>query len=581
MALAKSGRYLFVANANRNSVTVLDTSTGGTQETLDASLSPNALPGSTPNSLALSPDGRKLFVANACNNNVAVFDISSIGHARALGFIPVGWYPASVRVTPDGRQLLVANGRGLTSLANPEGPQPGGRAETNSQYIAELFPGALSVIDLPTGRDWDTKLAIWTAQAYQCAPQPGATAGAIPADNPVPSHPGQTSPIKFCIYVIKENRTYDQVLGDLPQGNGDPKLCLFPANVTPNHHKLATDFVLLDNFYVDATVSADGHEWSMGAYASDFVEKTWPLNYGHNRDKKYPYPSEGVFPIAAPFNGYIWDRAREAGVSYRSFGEFTIAGKKPGEPNTTKLSALQGHIDLEFPGFDLTHPDQKRADRFISELHRFESEGEMPRLQIVRLPNDHTAGTLTNAPTPSACLADNDLALGRLVEAVSHSKFWPQTAIFVLEDDAQNGPDHVDAHRSPAFIVSPYVRRGSVDSTMYSTSSLLHTMELILGLKPMTQFDTAARPMFQSFQSKPDLRPYEAQPAQVDMNARNTRVAWGSDASQKMDFSREDAVDEMALNQIIWHSVRGADQPMPAPRHAAFVFDQRKGDDDD
>jgi hypothetical protein len=319
----------------------------------------------------------------------------------------------------------------------------------------------------------------------------------------------------------------------------------------------------------------------MGAYASDFVEKTWPLNYGHNRNKKYPYPSEGEFPIAAPASGYIWDRAREAGVSYRSFGEFIIAGKKPGEPNSTKMPALQGHIDLEFPGFDLTHPDQQRADRFIAELHRFETEGEMPRLQIVRLPNDHTAGTLLNAPTPAACLADNDLALGRLVEAVSHSKFWPQTAIFVLEDDAQNGPDHVDAHRSPAFIISPYVRRGSVDSTMYSTSSLLHTVELILGLKPMTQFDAAARPMFQSFQATPDLRPYEAQPAQVDMNARNTPVAWGSDASQKMDFSKEDAVDETALNQILWHAVRGADEPMPPPRHAAFVFAQPKTDDDD
>ncbi len=581
MALTKSGRFLFVANANRNTVTVLDTATGRPAETLDASLSPSGLPGSTPNSLALSPDGTKLFVANACNNNVAVFEVGAIGHSRALGFIPVGWYPTAVRVTPDGRRLLVANGKGLTSLANPKGPQPGIRSESGPQYIAELFPGALSLIDLPVGGDWHGKLAAWTAQCYQCAPQPGLAAAAVAADNPVPVAAGRPSPIQYCIYIIKENRTYDQFLGDLPQGNGDPALCLFPKKVTPNHHKLAADFVLLDNFYVDAEVSADGHEWSMGAYASDFVEKTWPVNYGHNRSRKYPYPSEGGFAVAAPASGYIWDRAREAGVSYRSYGEFVIAGKKAGEPNGTRLATLQGHIDPEYHGFDMGYPDARRADRFIAELHRFETEGDMPRLQIVRLPDDHTAGTQPGAPTPAACMADNDLALGRVVEAVSHSKFWPQTAIFVLEDDAQNGPDHVDAHRSPAFVISPYVRRGAVDSTMYSTSSMLRTMELILGLKPMTQFDAAAHPMFQAFQAAPDLRPYEALPAGVNLNERNTPVAWGSEASQKMDFSREDAADETALNEIIWRSVRGATQPMPAPVHAAFVFARPQAEDDD
>ncbi|HXR05999.1 MAG TPA: beta-propeller fold lactonase family protein [Candidatus Acidoferrum sp.] len=581
MALTKSGRFLFVANANRNSVTVLDTATGRAAETLEASLSPAALPGSTPNSLALSPDNTKLFVANACNNNIAVFDVAAIGHSRSLGFIPVGWYPTSVRVTPDGRRLLVANGRGLSSKANPKGPQPGKRGDAYNQYIADLFPGALSIIDLPAGGDWRQKLAAWTAQSYQCAPQPGLAAAAVAADNPVPAAAGRPSPIKYCIYIIKENRTYDQFLGDLPQGNGDPSLCLFPEKVTPNQHKLAADFVLLDNFYVDAIVSADGHEWSMGAYASDFVNKTWPLNYGHNRSRKYPYPSEGGFAVAAPAEGYLWDRAREAGVTYRSYGEFVDAGKRPGDPNWTKIPALQGHFDPEYHVFDLSYADVKRADRFIAELHRFEGEGEMPRLQIVRLPNDHTSGTQAGAVTPTACMADNDLALGRLVEAVSHSRFWPQTAIFVLEDDAQNGPDHVDAHRSPAFVISPYARRGAVDSTMYSTCSMLRTMELILGLKPMSQFDAAAHPMFQSFQAAPDLRPYDALPARVNLNERNTPVAWGAGASQKMDFTREDAADETTLNEIIWRSVRGAAHPMPAPRHAAFVFAQPKSDDDD
>jgi DNA-binding beta-propeller fold protein YncE/phospholipase C len=581
MALANSGRWLFVANANRNSVTVVDTSSGQAAETLDASLSPAALPGSTPNSLALSPDGQKLFVANACNNNVAVFDVSRIGHSRALGFIPVGWYPTSVRVTPDGRHLLVANGKGLISLANPKGPQPGKPGDAATQYITELFPGALSIIDLPRGGDWQEELAAYTAQCYQCSPRSGEAPIGMTEDNPVPAEPGRAGPIKYCIYVIKENRTYDQILGDLPQGNGDPRLCLFPENVTPNHHKLAGDFVLLDNFYVDAEVSADGHEWSMGAYASDFVEKTWPLNYGHNRSQKYPYPSEGAFLIAAPANGYLWDRAREAGVTYRSYGEFVMAGKKAGEPNWTKLAALQGHFDPEYHVFDLEYPDQKRADRFIAELKRFDTEGEMPRLQIVKLPNDHTEGTRAGALTPTAYIADNDLALGRVVEAVSHSKFWPQTAIFILEDDAQNGPDHVDAHRSPAFIISPYARRGAVDSTMYSTSSMLRTMELILGLKPMTQFDAAAMPMFRAFQAAPDLRPYDVLPARVSLEERNTSVAWGSGASSRMDFSREDAMDEMTLSEIIWRSVRGATATMPAPVHAAFVFEHPKTDDDD
>jgi DNA-binding beta-propeller fold protein YncE len=581
MALAKSGRWLFVANANRNTVTVIDTSSGQAAETLDASLSPAALPGSTPNSLALSPDGGKLFVANACNNNVAVFDVSNIGHSRALGFIPVGWYPTSVRVTPDGRHLLVANGKGLTSLANPKGPQAGVRGDAATQYITELFPGALSIIDLPGSGDWQQALAAYTSQCYKCSPRSGAEPLGMPADSPVPAEPGRSSPIKYCIYIIKENRTYDQFLGDLPQGNGDPRLCLFPENVTPNHHKLAGDFVLLDNFYVDAEVSADGHEWSMGAYASDFVDKTWPLNYGHNRDQKFPYPSEGAFPVAAPANGYLWDRAREAGVTYRSYGEFILAGKKAGEPNWTKLAALQGHFDPEYHVFDLEYPDQKRADRFIAELKRFETEGEMPRLQIVKLPNDHTEGARAGALTPTAYMADNDLALGRVVEAASHSRFWPQTAIFVLEDDAQNGPDHVDAHRSPAFIISPYTRRGAVDSTMYSTSSMLRTMELILGLKPMTQFDAAAMPMFRAFQAAPDLRPYDALPARVSLETRNTALSWGSGASKKMDFSREDAMDEMTLNEIIWHSVRGATATMPAPVHAAFVFEHPKADDDD
>ena len=596
MALTRSGKLLFVANSSRNTVTVLDTESGKTLETVCAALYPKAPPGSTPNSLALSPDEKMLFVANADNNTVAVFDVEKPGKSRSLGFIPVGWYPTSVRVTPDGKHLLVANGKGLTSKANPRGPQPGVKPEDGQevQVISRLFQGALSIIELPPRKTFEAQLAGYTAQAYRCSPlTPDASVSARPsAGNPIPHEPlgaptflsasgnegtkptGMSalpaSPIKYCLYIVKENRTYDQVFGDLPQGNGDPKLCLFPERITPNLHQLVRQFVLLDNFYADAEVSADGHEWSMGAYATDFVEKMWPMNYGHNSSKKFPYPAEGYFPIAFPAGGYLWDRAREAGVSYRSYGEFVDTFARTNAPARARVKALQGHIDEWYRPWDLACPDVKRAERFLAELKRMEAEGDMPRLQILRLPNDHTHGTTRGWPTPAAYVADNDLALGQIVEAVSRSKFWPQTAIFVVEDDAQNGPDHVDAHRTTAFVISPYTKRGVVDSTMYSTSSMLRTMELILGLKPMSQYDAAATPMFNSFQAAADLRPYQALPANVDLGERNSAQAWGGQL--KMNFAREDAVDDLLLNEVVWRSVRGPDSPMPAPVRAAFVF---------
>ncbi len=580
MILTKSGKHLFVANANRNSVTVLDTATGRTVETLTAELTAHSPPGNTPNSLALSPDEKMLFVANANINTLAVFDVAELGRSRSLGFIPVGWYPTSVRVTPDGKKLLVANGKGLISKANRHGPQPGKEPPlTIREYIGGLMQGTLSVIELPGRARFEEQMKIYTAQAYRCLPETAPAAGL--ENNPIPRRVGDVSPIKYVFYVIKENRTYDQILGDMPEGNGDPALCLFPERVTPNHHQLARDFVLLDNFYVDGEVSADGHEWTMGAYATDFVEKTWPLSYGHNKHKKYPYPAEGSFPIATPAGGYLWDRAREAGVSYRSYGEFIGNGKTTNDPGVSRVAALKGHFDPWYRGFDMDYPDVKRVERFATELKRFEMAGDMPRLQIVRLPNDHTSGTTAGKPTPTAHVGDNDLALGMFVEAVSKSKFWSQTAIFVIEDDAQNGPDHVDAHRTVAYVISPYAKRGTVDSMMYSTSSMLRTMELILGLKPMSQFDAAALPMFNSFQNKPDVRPYQARPVTVNLNERNTRKSPGADLSAKMDFTKEDAADDLALNEVIWRSVRGANSPMPAPRRAGFVFTHPKADDDD
>ncbi|HEX7654451.1 MAG TPA: beta-propeller fold lactonase family protein [Verrucomicrobiae bacterium] len=581
MALRADQRYLYVANANDNTVSVLDTATGRVVETLWSALYPDSPRGSTPASLALSPDGTKLFVANANINAVSVFEVASPGHSRSLGFIPTGWYPTCVRVTPDGRTLLVLNGKGNHSQANPHGPQPvpGQTKKADREYIASLFKGTLSMIPLPEKAGFESGIAAWTTQVLHCSPLRPAAAvtGVQPAGNPIPSRPGETSPIRYCLYIIKENRTYDQVFGDIPEGNGAPELCLFPAAVTPNLHRLVKQFVLLDNCYADAEVSADGHEWSMAAYATDFVEKTWPLNYGHKKSK-FPYPSEGVFSVAAPASGYLWDRAAAAGISYRSYGEFVQNASAKDQPATTKLKVLQGHFDPWFHGFDLDYPDAARADRFIAEWHRFETNGDLPRLQILRLPNDHTHGVTAGKLTPTAFVADNDAAVGRVVEAVSHSRFWPQTAIFIVEDDAQNGPDHVDAHRMETLVISPYTRHHAVDSTLYSTTSILRTMELILGLQPMTQFDAAAAPLFNAFQVVPELTPYVAVPAGVDLTATNTIAAWGQ--KRKFDFAREDANDDLQFNEVIWHAVRGTNAPMPAPVHAGFVL-VRPGERDD
>ncbi|MEI6715038.1 MAG: beta-propeller fold lactonase family protein [Verrucomicrobiota bacterium] len=585
MQLTRNGKFLYVANANKNTVTVIDTEAGETVEVIWAALHPKSPPGSTPNALALSPDEKLLFIANANINTVAVCDVSEKGKSRSLGFIPTGWYPTSVRVTPDGKFLLIANGKGGSSRANPKGPQPGKKAPPGTvvEYIGSLFKGSVSIVELPKMSEFEGQLEKYTADAYRCSPllKDNSPIGKRPEKSPIPGQLGDMSPIKHCIYIVKENRTYDQIFGDMKEGNGDPSLCLFPESVTPNHHKLAREFVLLDNFYVESEVSADGHEWSMAAYATDYVEKFWPLSYGHNKSKKFGYPSEGHVPIATPAGGYLWDRAAESGVIFRSYGEFVQNGKTPKDPCKTRLKSLEGRFDPMYRSFDIDYPDVLRAERFISELHRFEAEGEMPRLQIVRLPQDHTAGATPGKPTPTVCVADNDRALGLLVSAVSKSKFWASTAIFVVEDDAQNGPDHVDAHRTVALVISPYVQRNSVDSTMYSTSSMLRTMELILGMRPMSQFDAAAMPMYRSFCGTRDLRPYEAKEPKVDMNEVNGKLAWGGAKSKRLNFSKEDAVDDLVLNELIWKSVKGPASRMPAPVRAAFVFAGPKDRDDD
>lgn len=579
MALSPDGKTLYVACANSTRVSVLDVAGNGkARETILCALYPGAPAGNTPSSLSLTPDGKMLFVANADNNNLAVINVEEAGESKPLGFIPVGWYPTSVRYNPADKRLYVANGKGLGSKANPQGPGPYNRRGLPIyQYIGGLLQGSLSTIELPDPE----MLAQHTRNAYRCSPLRRDHEAAIerPKDNPIPARRGEPSPIKHCIYIIKENRTYDQILGDVKEGKGDASLCLFGEKVTPNHHKLARQFVLLDNFYVEGEVSADGHQWSMGAYANDFVEKVWPLGYrGSVLGKLNRYPSEGSYgEIERPAGGYIWDRCAEAKVSYRSYGEWIENGTNPGDPSKARVKTLEGHFDPLFRGYDLDYPDVKRAERFLEDLARFERDGGMPQFIVLRLPNDHTAGTRLGKPTPTAMVADNDLALGMVVEGVSKSKFWKETALFVLEDDAQNGPDHVDCHRSVAFVISPYTRRGVVDSTPYTTSSMLRTMELILGLKPMSQFDAAALPMFPSFTAQADFTPYKHEPARVDLKETNKATAWGVKQSGELDLTREDAADDLLFNEIIWRSVKGPNAPMPAPVRAAFWVPKVKG----
>ena len=572
MVLSRDGARLFVACANTNNVNVIDTQRRVVTERLNCAMFPNMPAGSTPNALALSQDQHTLAVANADNNNLALFDVTNPGAAASLGFIPTGWYPTCVTFTPDGG-LAVVNGKGNGSLANPEGPDLT-TSTLSKQYIGGLLPGSISFIAKPDAK----AMADYTRQAYQCTPlrsdlQPVARA----VDNPIPSRVGDPSPIKYCVYIVKENRTYDQVLGDVPEGNGDPALCLFNRQVSPNHHALASEFVLMDNFFVEAEVSADGHAWSMGAYATDYVERTWPPSYGGQ--SALPYPSEGN-PMGRPDKGNIWDQAKAAGVSYRSYGEYVDGAGKNGK-GRTRDKALKGHFDPSYPGFDLGISDLDRSKRFIEELGRFERGGDLPRLTIIRLPNDHTNGTARKSRTPRAYVAQNDLALGQILEALSRSRFWKQMAVFILEDDAQNGPDHVDAHRSIAFLAGPYVKRNAVVHRMYSTSSVLRTIELILGLQPMSQFDAGALPMYECFTAKPDERPYAGKPATWNVNEMNADGAPRQKESAMLDMRREDANPDVLFNEIIWQSVHGPDSKMPSPVRAAFVRTAGESKDED
>ncbi len=579
ICLTKNGKYLFVANANDNSVSVINVPAKKVIETLTTSLYPNAPQGSTTNGLALSPDEKTLYIANADNNCLAVFNVSKPGNSKSKGFIPTGWYPTCVKAI--GNKIYITNGKGFSSFANPDGPNPVKRKSAaiyqrgdtakpkKEQYIAGLFTGTMSIIDVPN----EKQLATYSKQVYENTPytKKRETVSQGEKNNPIPEKVGDASPIKYVFYIIKENRTYDQVLGDMEEGNGDTSLVLFGKKITPNEHKLAKDFVLLDNFYVDAEVSEDGHNWSLGAYATDYLEKNWPTNYGGRGGS---YAGEGNSKIANNKNGFLWNDCQRAGVSYRTYGEFADDYK----PN---IPVLKNHLCPYFTGWDLSVWDTVRFYQWKRDFDSLVKINALPHLNTLRFPNDHTEGMRKGRPTPFAHVAGNDLAVGMFIDYLSKSKVWKESVVIIVEDDAQNGPDHVDAHRSTAYLAGPYVKRNFVDHTSYTTSGLLRTIELILGLPPMSQYDAAATPLWRSFTAMPDTTSFNHVPELIDLSAKNTAVNKLSRKSDAFNFTKEDAINDAEFNTVLWKGIKGINSTVPSPRRAAFVRANEKKDDDE
>lgn len=575
MLLSPDGR-LFTTASNTNQVSVAKFSEGQWRvtERINLAIAPKQPVGVTPSAMSLSADGQTLYIACSHLNAVAVVNVAGES-AQVRGFIPTGWYPTAVRPIP-GNRLLILNGKGLRSYPNPNGPDPRKWPRPAGQpalkeYVGHLQPGAVQIVDAFDA----AQLADYTRTVAANSPYRDALleSAGIPAGNPIPNRPGEVSPIKHVVLLMKENRTYDQVFGDMKQSNADPSLLLFGEEITPNHHQLAREFGLLDNFYVNADVSSDGMWWTTSAIAPDHNQKTWPMSYARRLTMRPPTPIQP--PVSGAPGGYLWDKAKAAGVSFYNYGFFAInvTGPAPG-PGVKQITevrdaVLRPHTNLYFRQHDRTYSDVTRMKIFTDDLAAWEKKGEMPQLVMMTIGNDHTDGTTPGHPTPYACVADNDQALGLMIEAISHSKFWKDTAIFVVEDDAQDGPDHVDSHRSPAFVISPYARRGVVESTMYNTTSILRTIELILGLSPMTTFDAAARPMWALFQSTPDLRPYTRLPSRVPFTNLNPAQSATAARSLKLNFQGSDEADEEELNDILWRAIKGT--PAPPPVRSAFA----------
>ncbi len=572
MALSKDGR-LFVSCANDNTVAVIDTKTNHAIERISTALTPNSPEGSTPNSLALDRDNQMLFVANADNNDVAVVRVAERAHSEVLGFLPAGWYPSALAVQRG--KLYVGNSKGMGSYSDIRGPKsPLPPGDEGNGSVKSLQKGSVEIVDLTKMK---TNLRAWSRQVFDNTPyrdEQLVAAKAPAAPSVVPREVGAGSPIKHVLYIIKENRTYDQVLGDLGKGNGDPRLTIFGEKVTPNQHAIARQFVLLDNLFCDGEVSVDGHSWSNSAYATDFNEKLWPVTYGG-------HSKAGTSAAYIPGAGHIWDLAQKKGLTYRSYGEYaTRASDGTTMEASPGVGGLLGHVSPKFklPGMR----DTENAAVFFAELDEYERNFDspdqnkrLPNLMVMSLPEDHTAGTTPGRFTPVAMVANNDYAVGQIVDRLTHSRYWPETAIFIIEDDAQDGPDHVDARRTTGYLVSPYVKRQTTDSTLYTTSSMLRTIELLLGLPPMSQYDAAATPMFSSFSATADPAPFTHVKPQVDVMVKNTPQSYGARRSARMDFRDVDEAPMAELNEILWRSIKGANSPVPPPVHRVR-FDGRQ-----
>ena len=587
MALSPDDRYLAVANANSDTVSVIDTRSDRVVETISMRWQPKDLFGASPNALAYDKSGKTLYVCNGTQNAVAVVSFRP-GRSKLTGLIPTGWYPGAVVCDSTHRSLYVANIKGIGSGKRYTA---GEKQEFNShQYF-----GTLSLIPVPNGGQLtrDTRLVQRNyqraaAQTALLPPRPGM------APRPVPERVGEPSVFKHVVYIIKENRSYDQILGDMREGNGDASLCVFGEEVTPNQHKISREFALLDNTYCSGILSADGHQWTDTAFATDYVERSFA---GFRRSYPDGMDEEGMDALAYAPTGFIWDNALEHGKTLRDYGEFTIGiaewkerAKKPAPKaldfyhdfinqsgltrvgSRTSLPSLAPYLNTNTIGWNLNVPDILRAAEFIKELRQFERDGNFPEFVIVCLPNDHTSGTKPKAPTPAAQVADNDLALGQIVEAISHSRFWKDTCIFAIEDDPQNGWDHVSGYRTTAYVVSPYTPRRTVVHNNYNQTSVLRTMELILGLPPMNQMDATATPMFACFSEVVDLTPYSAVPNRVPLDQLNPDKTAIRDpvqrkyavASSKLPLQDADECPEDVLNRILWHAQKGWREPYPA-----------------
>lgn len=586
LAVSPNQHHVVVANAASDTLSVIDTRSDSVVETIWTRQSPADLFGATPNALAFSSSGKGLFVCNGTHNAVALIRFKP-GESRLVGLVPVGWFPGAVVHDPSRQSIYVANIKGIGATKKY---WPGEK----SKYKANQHFGTLSLVRVPT----EEEVAGHTRTVLRNLRRPAIEAAMLPPrahqpPRPVPERAGEPSVFKHVVYLIKENRTYDQVLGDMTQANGDPELCVFGEPITPNQHKMVGEFVLLDNTYCSGMVSADGHQWADTGITTDYMERSFA-----GFPRSYPDGMEDTDIDALAYSpaGFIWDNALANGLRLRVYGEFAITEKTWKDPARTNkirwldcyrdfvdgtgliriqsrpaIESLRPHLNTNTVGWDLDIPDVFRATQFIKELKEFEENGNFPNLLIICLPNDHTSGTSAGAPTPAAQVADNDLAFGQIVEAIGQSAFWRETCIFAIEDDPQAGWDHVSGYRTTAYVISPYTKRGVVVNTQYNQTSLLRTIELILGLPPMNQLDASATPMSDCFTDEPDFTPFVAVPNNVPLDAMNPDPKQIADplqrrfanASARLPLDRVDACPEDLLNRILWHAMKGSQEPYP------------------